>query len=196
MNLCAGPVFGSARSASRRDFLRRAGGGFGLLALTSLLDRDGLLAANAVTEKPLANPNPLAPRPPHHTPRARAVIFLFMSGGPSHVDLFDPKPDLIRLAGQPIPVSFGAFKTRRNVAKNNLFPPLRPFHKHGQSGIEVSDLLPHLAGQPIPVSFGAFKTRRNVAKNNLFPPLRPFHKHGQSGIEVSDLLPHLAGHVD
>ena len=69
-----------------------------------------------------------------------------MSGGPSHVDLFDPKPDLIRLAGQPIPESFGAFKTRRNVAKNNLFPPLRPFHKHGQSGIEVSDLLPHLAG--------------------------------------------------
>ena len=146
MSPCLGPVFGSVRSASRRDFLRRAGGGFGLLALASLLDGDGLLAAEAVTEKPLANPNPLAPRPPHHTPRARAVIFLFMSGGPSHVDLFDPKPDLIRLAGQPIPESFGAFKTRRNVAKNNLFPPLRPFHKHGQSGIEVSDLLPHLAG--------------------------------------------------
>ena len=147
MSPCAGPVFGSVRSVSRRDFLRRAGGGFGLLALASLLDRDGLLAADAVTEKPLANPNPLAPRPPHHAPRARAVIFLFMSGGPSHVDLFDPKPDLIRLAGQPIPESFGAFKTRRNVAKNNLFPPLRPFYKHGRSGIEVSDLLPNLAEQ-------------------------------------------------
>src|SRR5213083_795629 len=146
MSPCSGPVFGGVRSVSRRDFLRRAGGGFGLLALASLLNRDGLLAADAVTEKPLANPNPLAPRPPHHTPRARAVIFLFMSGGPSHVDLFDPKPDLIRLARQPIPESFGAFKTRRNVAKNNLLPPLRPFHKHGQSGIEVSDLLPHLAG--------------------------------------------------
>ena len=143
---CSGPVFGSVRSVSRRDFLRRAGGGFGLLALASLLDRDGLLAAGTVPEKPLANPNPLAPRPPHYAPRARAVIFLFMSGGPSHVDLFDPKPDLIRLAGQPIPESFGAFKTRRNVAKNNLLPPLRPFHKHGQSGIEVSDLLPNLAG--------------------------------------------------
>jgi hypothetical protein len=116
------------------------------LALASLLDRDGLLAADAVTEKPHANPNPLAPRTPHHTPQARAVIFLFMSGGPSHVDLFDPKPDLIRLAGQPIPESFGAFKTRRKVAKNNLLPPLRPFRKHGQSGIEVSDLLPNLAG--------------------------------------------------
>ena len=68
-----------------------------------------------------------------------------MSGGPSHVDLFDPKPDLIRLAGQPIPESFGTFKTRRNVSKNKLLPPLRPFRKHGQSGIEVSDLLPHIA---------------------------------------------------
>ena len=115
------------------------------MALASLMNRDGLLAADTATEKPLVNPNPLAPRPPHFTPRTRAVIFLFMSGGPSHVDLFDPKPDLIRLAGQPIPESFGAFKTRRNVAKNNLFPPLRPFHKHGQSGIEVSDLLPNLA---------------------------------------------------
>jgi hypothetical protein len=73
------------------------------------------------------------------------VIFLFMSGGPSHVDLFDPKPDLIRLAGQPIPESFGMFKTRRNVAKNKLLPPIRPFRKYGQSGLEVSDLLPHIA---------------------------------------------------
>src|SRR6059036_390394 len=146
MSQCSGPVFGSVRSASRRDFLLRAGGGFGLLALASLLDHDGLLAADPVTEKPLANPNPLAPRPPHRTRRARAVIFLFMSGGPSHVDLFDPKPDLIRLAGQPIPESFGTFKTRRNVAKNKLLPPLRPFRKYGQSGIEVSELLPHIAG--------------------------------------------------
>ena len=68
-----------------------------------------------------------------------------MSGGPSHVDLFDPKPDLIRLAGQPIPESFGTFKTRRNVSRNKLLPPLRPFRRHGQSGIEVSDFLPHIA---------------------------------------------------
>src|SRR5213593_4391655 len=145
MSPCSGPVFGGVRSVSRRDFLRRAGGGFGLLALASLLNRDGLLAADAVTEKPLANPNPLAPRPPHYAPRARAVIFLFMSGGPSHVDLFDPKPDLIRLAGQPIPESFGTFKTRRAVAKNKLLAPVREFRKHGQSGIEVSDFLPHIA---------------------------------------------------
>lgn len=68
-----------------------------------------------------------------------------MSGGPSHVDLFDPKPELIRLAGQPIPESYGTFKTRRNVAKNKLLPPLRPFARHGQSGLEISGLLPQLA---------------------------------------------------
>src|SRR5881628_1039580 len=146
MSPCLGPVFGSVRSASRRDFLRRAGGGFGLLALASLLDGAGLLAGQAAPAATSAPVNPLAPKPPHFTPRARSVIFLFMSGGPSHVDLFDPKPDLIRLAGQPIPESFGTFKTRRNVAKNKLLPPLRPFHPHGQSGIEVSDFLPHIAG--------------------------------------------------
>ena len=138
MSFCGGPVFGSQQPASRREFLRRAGGGFGLLALTSLLERDGLIAANAPA-------NPLAARAPHFAPRARNVIFLFMSGGPSHVDLFDPKPDLIRLAGQPIPESFGTFKTRRNVSRNKLLPPLRPFRRHGQSGIEVSDFLPHIA---------------------------------------------------
>src|SRR5262245_28153028 len=143
MHTCAGPCGPATRPANRRDFLRRAGGGFGMIALASLLDQQGLLAAAL---EPAPATNPLAPRPPHFTPRARAVIFLFMSGGPSHVDLFDPKPDLIRLAGQPIPESFGTFKTRRNVAKNNLLPPLRPFHRHGQSGIEVSDLLPNLAG--------------------------------------------------
>ena len=110
-----------------------------MLALASLLGRDGLLAS------PASEGNPLAPRQPHYAPKAKNVIFLFMSGGPSHVDLFDPKPDLIRLAGQPIPESFGQFKTRRNVAKNKLMPPLRPFRACGQCGMEVSDFLPHIA---------------------------------------------------
>src|SRR5262245_27079822 len=145
MHTCCGPNGPATRPTTRREFLRRAGGGFGLLALASLLEQDGLLAAEANTHRP-SPANPLTPNPPHFAPRARSVIFLFMSGGPSHVDLFDPKLDLIRLAGQPIPESFGVFKTRRNVAKNKLLPPLRPFRKHGQSGIEVSDLLPHIAG--------------------------------------------------
>jgi hypothetical protein len=145
MRPCCGPNGPDTRPTTRREFLRQAGGGFGLLALTSLLDRDGSLAANA---SPLRDPgpvNPLAPKAPHFAPRARQVIFLFMSGGPSHVDLFDPKPDLIRLAGQPIPESFGTFKTRRAVAKNKLLAPMRPFRPRGQSGIEVSEFLPHIA---------------------------------------------------
>src|SRR3954451_5847899 len=134
-NTCPGPGRPFQPLASRRQFLQRAGGGFGLLALLSLLDRDGLLSAAS------------APLPkPHFAARARSVIFLFMSGGPSHVDLFDPKPELIRLAGQPIPESFGTFKTRRAVAKNKLLPPCRPFAPRGRCGMEVSDYLPHIAG--------------------------------------------------
>jgi hypothetical protein len=145
MNLCNGPSGPDTRPTSRRAFLRNAGGGFGMLALASLLGGEGLLAADA----PLAGggtANPLGPRPTHFAAKAKSVIFLFMSGGPSHVDLFDPKPDLVRLAGRPIPESFGTFKTRRAVAKNKLLAPCRPFAKRGQSGIDVSEFLPHVAG--------------------------------------------------
>jgi hypothetical protein len=120
----------------RRAFLRSAGAGFGSLALAALLAEDGKL---------LADGDPLAPRKPHHEPTARRVIFLFMSGGPSQVDTFDPKPDLTRLHGQPLPASFGPVKTRRGVDKNKLLASKRTFTKHGQSGIEVSDWFPHLA---------------------------------------------------
>ncbi len=68
-----------------------------------------------------------------------------MHGGPSHVDLFDPKPDLIRYAGQPLPSSFGEVMTRRKVAQNPLMAPVKPFHQHGQSGLAISEFLPHMA---------------------------------------------------
>ncbi len=68
-----------------------------------------------------------------------------MSGGPSHLELFDPKPDLQRLHGQPLPESFGPVATRRNVARNRLLATRHTFRRCGQSGVEVSDLLPHLA---------------------------------------------------
>ena len=68
-----------------------------------------------------------------------------MHGGPSHVDLFDPKPDLIRFAGQPLPESFGPVMTRRKVAENPLLPPVKPFRPRGESGLMVSDFLPHIA---------------------------------------------------
>ncbi len=142
---CPGPGGSHRGPTSRRAFLRHAGGGFGLLALNAMLSRDGLLAASA--RSPATSPaNPFAPKAPHFAAKAQRVIFLFMSGGPSHVDLLDPKPDLIRLAGQPIPESFGTFKTRRAVAKNKLLAPLREFRPRGQSGIEISDFLPHIAG--------------------------------------------------
>src|SRR5260370_23201615 len=82
---------------SRRDFLARAGGGAGLLALMALLEKDGRAAGPA---------NPLAARTPHFDATAKSVIWLFLDGGPSHLDLFDPKPDLLRLHGKPLPHSF------------------------------------------------------------------------------------------
>lgn len=110
-----------------------------MLALTGLLAEEGLLAPAAGA----AAQNPLAPRKPHYSPKARSVIFLFMSGGPSHLETFDPKPDLQRLHGQPLPASFGPVKTRRKVGR--LLGTRRTFRKYGQSGIEVSDFLPHTA---------------------------------------------------
>ena len=142
---CTGPNGPETRTTSRREFLRRSGGGFGMLALASILDSESLLAGSDASPK-ITPSNPLLPKTPHFATKAKNVIFLFMSGGPSHVDLFDLKPDLIRLAGQPIPESFGTFKTRRAVAKNKLMPPVRPFRKHGQCGMDVSDFLPHIAG--------------------------------------------------
>jgi hypothetical protein len=124
----------------RREFLRSAGGGFGLIALAGLLDEQGLLAA-----EPSDAADPLAPRRPHRRARARSVIFLFMAGGPSHLETFDPKPELRRLHGQRLPESFGMVATRRNVDRNRLLAPFCSFRRHGESGVEVSELLPHTA---------------------------------------------------
>ncbi len=128
-------------SESRREFLRQAGGGFGAIALTAMLTSDGF--AKSGTHRSTASP--LAPRQPHFAPRAKRVIYLFMHGGPSHVDLFDPKPELQKLAGQSLPESFGSVMTRRKVAQNPLLPAIKPFRPRGESGLEVSDFLPHVA---------------------------------------------------
>ena len=84
-------------------------------------------------------------RATHFPPRAKRMIWLFMHGGPSQVDLFDPKPELTRYAGQPIPESFGQVMTRRAVAKNPLLAPLKPFRPRGQSGLPISDFLPEMS---------------------------------------------------
>jgi Protein of unknown function (DUF1501) len=126
-------------SSTRREFLAQAGGGLGAIALASLLSRDRLLQAGEVASRPLA------PKPSHFEPRARCVIYLFMHGGPSHVDLFDPKPELIQYAGRPLPDSVGPVMTRRKVAANPLLGPVKPFRPRGQSGLPISDFLPHIA---------------------------------------------------
>jgi hypothetical protein len=124
-------------AGTRRGFLQQAGGGLGSIALAWLLQADATKSAA---------PAPQAPRRPHFPARARSVIYLFMHGGPSHLETFDPKPDLARLAGQPLPASFGPVATRRKVAHNPLLAPRRTFRRCGQSGIEISEFLPHLAG--------------------------------------------------
>jgi hypothetical protein len=117
-------------AATRRDFLLKAGGGFGALALSYLLGREGLAAAVGT---------------PHLFPRAKSVIWLFMEGGPSHIDLFDPKPMLTKMAGQPMPRSFGRVITAMGTAGNTLLPTKRKFKQHGQSGLWISDWHPEVA---------------------------------------------------
>src|SRR6267142_1406843 len=126
---------------TRRDFLMRAGAGFGGLALTYLLAQE---SAQAATEA--ATGNPLSPRPPHFAAKAKSVIFLFMEGGPSHLDTFDPKPKLRELAGQRLPESFGQIITAMGEAESPLLADRRQWKQYGQSGAWVSDWLPHIAG--------------------------------------------------
>lgn len=111
-----------------------------MVALASLLSGDAMAAPASSTSAPRG----LALRP-HFTPRAKRVIWLFMHGGPSQVDLFDPKPELAKYAGKPLPESFGSVMTRRKVARNPLLGPIRPFRPRGKSGLEISDFLPHIS---------------------------------------------------
>ncbi len=92
---------------NRRDFLARAGGGFGAMAMAYLLGGQPLRAGTPGAASPRSILYPLAPRAGHHAGRAKNVIFLFMEGGASQIDLFDPKPKLHELAGKPLPASFG-----------------------------------------------------------------------------------------
>ena len=122
---------------TRREFLRDSFCGFGSLALAAMLRQEDLRSAQV---------NPLAPRPPHRAdPKARAVIFLFMAGGPSHLETFDPKPLLNQLHGQPRPAEFGEARYQFVQRDARLLGTRRTFRKYGQSGIEVSDLFPHVA---------------------------------------------------
>jgi hypothetical protein len=124
----------------RRQFLWEMGAGFAGLALTSLLDGDGFFGSRAKAAG-LAAASPLLPKPPHLLTRAKSVIFLFMFGGPSQLDLFDYKPELQKRDGQTIDNEF-----RRNTkTKAVLQASKRTFRQHGQSGLWCSDAFPHIA---------------------------------------------------
>lgn len=125
------------------------GGGFGALAF-------GALAAGRSAALPAAPPaidplNPFRPRPPHFTPRAKSVIFLFMVGGPSQIDLFDHKPDLARLDGQPVPKSIRQAVEATRFANvfhgcdDKILASPYQWSQHGQSGMWLSELCPHVA---------------------------------------------------
>jgi len=124
---------------SRREALSRLGAGFGLLGLASVLADEA--KADATSASP-ARSDPMAVKPPHFPARAKRVIFLFMSGGPSHVDLFDPKPRLDRDDGKPLPFSMPHLERTRT---GNLLRSPFKFVRRGQAGLDMSDLLPNLA---------------------------------------------------
>ncbi len=124
---------------SRRDFLRSAGSGFGALALAALATEDGRASDTA------GSGDPLGPKEPQFRAKAKSVIFLFMEGGPSHVDLTDPKPELTRQHGKPLPASFGKVLTPMGTGGNTLLASQRTFAKYGRSGLDFSDWLPHMA---------------------------------------------------
>ncbi len=118
-------------AASRREFLSKFAFGFGGMALSHLQ----------------ASTHPLGPKPPHFPAKAKSVIYLFMQGGPSHVDTFDPKPELTRFDGKPLPPSFrsdGLNLQFIKVADSKLMGSRRQFRKRGKSGLEISDLFENL----------------------------------------------------
>ncbi|MEM6690822.1 MAG: DUF1501 domain-containing protein, partial [Planctomycetota bacterium] len=123
---------------SRREFLGRSGVGFGSIALAGMLSKDAFGSEETAADV-LSDPAP------HHTGTAKNVIFLFMEGGPSHIDLFDPKPLLNELAGETLPESFGEVLTAMGESRSPLLASKRKWQQHGESGLWVSDWLPHTA---------------------------------------------------
>ena len=124
-------------AVTRRDVLVRAAHGFGSIALASLLDPVAHAAVQRV--------NPMAPKPPHFPAKAKSVIFLYMVGGPSHIDTFDPKPALEKYDGQPLPPSYGTVVSQFTKGDTPLLKSPWKFQKYGQCGRDVSTLFPHMA---------------------------------------------------
>src|SRR3569623_2467459 len=126
----------SAGVRSRRELLVRSGMGIGMAGFAGWRADDGLLAAES-----RGYSNPMAPKAPQFPVKAKHVIHLFMNGGPSHLDTFDPKPSLQKYSGQSLPTEI--LKTERKTCA--AFPSPFKFQKYGKSGIEVSELFSHTA---------------------------------------------------
>ena len=133
------------RGLTRRHFFGRCALGLGSIALATLMREKEMLGS-----APRSLANPLAPRPAHFTPRARNIIYLFMAGGPSQLELFDYKPRLVELNGKPIPDSYlegkrFAFMDSSFKERTTLMGTRRSFRQHGRSGMWVSEMFPHTA---------------------------------------------------
>ena len=132
--MAASPCSRRERPLSRRQWLAQLGAGFGSVALSALLAEESPAAAN-----------PLAPRAPHYAPRVKRVIMLFMFGGPSHLDTFDPKPLLRATAAGRCPRRSALACCRFPIAWATWWARRFEFRQHGESGIWMSSLFPHLA---------------------------------------------------
>ena len=129
-----------ALSISRRELLSRSGLGFGAIGLAGVLQQTGLLSPTIASAASGSDLSPLAPKRPHFPAKAKRVIHLFMNGGPSHVDTFDPKPTLDKYHGQELPFNLPTERKTGAAFRS----PFR-FRKYGESGIEVSELFEHTA---------------------------------------------------
>src|SRR5256885_992207 len=128
----------SRSEITRRWFFQQCGVGLGAIALGNLFQQNGLANISAT--------NPLAPKQPHFPPKAKRVIFLFMAGAPSHLELFDYKPELAKWNGKIPPADLvKGYRAAFINPSSTLLGPKFKFAKHGQSGAELSELLPHLA---------------------------------------------------
>jgi len=137
------PTHPDLRFLTRRQFFSRCALGFGGIALASMMKERELFAAS-----PAASVNPMAVKPPHFPAKAKNIIYLFMAGGPSQLELFDHKPKLSELNGQPIPQSFIEGKRFAFMGSSHgtkLLGSRRQFKRHGQSGMWVSEMFPHTA---------------------------------------------------
>jgi len=133
---------------TRREFLWQTGGGFGAVALASMLDRDGFFGAPVSASE---YQNPLAAKAPHFAPKAKSVIFLFMYGGPSHIDTFDYKPSMKGMDNKTVEVKTFGRAGHRNEGR--IVEPRWDFKQYGQCGKWVSSLFPHLAQHVDDIAF-------------------------------------------